>query len=409
MRRRLGLLSAFSAAIVVVAAGADRARTAAAAEPVLGFYQLPNSAVVLARLDPLTLKPVSARVRIGEYHSAWSLSPDGTQLAVAVSAPGPHTRIGVEIVDLTQMRIVQQIETGIAAEALDWLAPHLLAADLQRGGTVLVDPATSTVVQRWTHPSSERAWAATREAFVVVYRDRVRAGQKGRPAARMVVVDVDGRIRSVALRSTRIARPDTFTHDVGLAVDPTSEHAYVFAADDPVAAVDLRTLAVTYHRVPRLLLSARARRAHVDVRKRRALWLGNGRVLVVGNDLVYSPDVSGWSATAAGATIVDTSTWRSRTLDRRAGAAVTGAGTLLVYAPGLQIPRSSPRPGLVGYTAGGRKRFELFRGQQVWDVRVAGGRAYVRTPRAVRIVDPAAGKVVHVIAPPVDLVDVVTP
>jgi hypothetical protein len=100
--------------------------TAAPTGPLLGMLQQPDTGVILARLDPLSLDPVSRRVHLGEYHGAWSLSPDGTQLALGVSAPGESGRIGIVIVDPEDMRIVRAIETGGAAEALAWLTPHVL-------------------------------------------------------------------------------------------------------------------------------------------------------------------------------------------------------------------------------------------------------------------------------------------
>lgn len=81
---------------------------------------------VLARLDSLSLKPVSPQVPIPEYHDAWSLSPDGSQIALGMSAPGREGRVGVLLVDLDAMKVVRGIETGIAAEALAWLAPRVL-------------------------------------------------------------------------------------------------------------------------------------------------------------------------------------------------------------------------------------------------------------------------------------------
>jgi hypothetical protein len=73
---------------------------------------LPNTAVVLERVDPLSLERRSAQVLVGEYHGAWSLSPDRSQLALGVSSAGRKRRIGIFIVDLRTMRVVTRIETG---------------------------------------------------------------------------------------------------------------------------------------------------------------------------------------------------------------------------------------------------------------------------------------------------------
>jgi hypothetical protein len=85
--------------------------------------------VTLARLDPRTLRPQGPVVELGEYHSAWSLAPDGDQLALAISSPGgegipvvgDRGRIGIRIIDTRRMAVVRDISTGVAAEALGWL------------------------------------------------------------------------------------------------------------------------------------------------------------------------------------------------------------------------------------------------------------------------------------------------
>src|SRR5439155_346056 len=71
---------------------------------------------------------------------------------------------------------------------------------------------------------------------------------------RFAVVGSDGTLRSAALDQvragvTKTAAPQAYTQVdlAGLAVDPSAGRAYVVAANDPVAEVDLRTLAVGYH------------------------------------------------------------------------------------------------------------------------------------------------------------------
>ena len=80
--------------------------------------QPPNGASILARFDPLSLRPVSRQVPIAEYHDAWALSPDGSRVALGMSAPGREGRIGILVVDLETMKVVRGIETGVAAEGL---------------------------------------------------------------------------------------------------------------------------------------------------------------------------------------------------------------------------------------------------------------------------------------------------
>jgi len=376
---------------------------------------LSDTSVILARLDPLSLEPVSRQLQLGEYHNAWSLSPDGTQLALGISAPGESGRIGIVIVDPEEMKVVREIETGGAAEALAWLAPRVLVGALVRDGTVLVDPLSGEILRRWPSFSFPETSAPIRDGLVMLFRRPVRSSSEGRAtaAARLAIVDARGRLRSVVLEriqlSARYADGVYYADDAGLAVDPVRERAYVFAADAPVADIDLRTLSVSYHRVEALFLSP-GELAGTDVqpddvgaRNRHALWLGDGRALVFGSELVPAGREN-FESIAAGAIVVDTATWSSCTLDATAGAAAVVAKRLLVYGP---PSRELPGAGLRAYTLQGRKTFHLLDKEQVWNVQAAADRAYVRTRRAAYVVDVTSGKVVGKVVPPRDLVDAV--
>src|SRR5712691_99188 len=194
--RRIVLLSAVLAGVVgcLASAGASlRPLEAQAAapygtaspvpEPFLGVvYPGPNTGntpAILARLDPLSLRPVSPKVEMGEYHAAWSLSPDASQLALGVSSgesvltPSRRLglRIGIYIVDLGRMQLVQEIQTGIAAEAVGWLARRRLVAGLQRGGTVVIDPVTGRILRRWPRFSFPDLSARVGDALVMLFPD----------------------------------------------------------------------------------------------------------------------------------------------------------------------------------------------------------------------------------------------
>jgi hypothetical protein len=231
----------------------------------------PNTAVSLARLDPISLKPVSRQVRLGEYHNAWSLSPDRSELALGISAPGRSGRVGILIVDLETMEVVRKVATI----------------------------------------GSSRSFG-------------------------------------------------------------------------PQAALGM----------------GRFQPADVGARIRRAVWLGNGRALVFGRDLVAA---DGEDATvAAPATLVYATRWSSCTLDAKAGGAAFATRRVLVY--GADDASSL---GLRAYTIDGREAFHLLDTEQVSDVQEAGHLADVRTRRSVRVVDVRSGTVVSEIAPPAELVDVV--
>lgn len=425
--RRLALVITAAAAVLGLAscadggrsfaepcAGAPTSRTGRSTAPpttLLGVRGIPNTtAVMLARLDPLSLRPVSTPVRVGEYHDAWSLSPDGSRVALGISAgeslisPSRRLRgrIGIVIVDLDAMKVVQELETGIAASALGWLAPRRLVASLLRGGTVLVDPVTGKILRRWPGLSDPGRSARSGDSLVMLF-PRPSSTPTDGTATRLALVNARGRLRSVALDRIQLAAGLTngvgYADEAGLAVDPGGGRAYVFAAGAPAAEVDLATMDVSYHDVE-LEAGAQPGKA-VLARLRRALWLGKGRAVVVGRNIVPD-DRGGVASIAAGATLVDTAAWTLCVVDPRAGGAAFGAGRLLAYASGAR-----PAIGLRAYTPEGGKTFRLFDGEQVLDVQVAGGRAYVQTESALRVVDLESREVLTNIMPPVELVDVI--
>jgi hypothetical protein len=300
------------------------------------------------------------------------------------------------------MRIVREIETGGAAEALAWLNPHLIVGGLVGDGTVLVDPVTGEIVRRWPSLSLPQASARIPGGLVMLFRGPARASSEGEAAAaaRLAIVDAQGRLRSVALDriqlGLRFVGGVHYADEAGLAVNPSGARAVVFAAQGPAAEVDLRTLRVSYHS---LAEAEPEKSAAASIR--RALWLGGNRVLIVGRDLVSSGP-GAWATAAAGATLVNTADWSSCLLDAKGGGATVAAERILVYGAG--DPRA---PGLRTYDVEGRKAFDLLRGEQVWDAQAASTRAYVRTPSALYVVDVGVGHIARKLDPPRELVDLV--
>jgi hypothetical protein len=175
---------------------------------------------------------------------------------------------------------------------------------------------------------------------------------------------------------------------------------------------------VSYHRLEAFFLSpgelrgTKVGQEDVRARIRRALWLGDGRVLVFGRDLVPAGR-EGLPSIAAGATLVNTARWSSCTLDAKAGGAAFVAGKVLTYGSGDPASR-----GLRGYTVQGQAAFHLVEGERVSEVQAAGHLAYVRgsvievspqggTRSTVYVVDVRSGKILREIAPRGELIDVV--
>lgn len=373
-------------------------------QSVLGIMRSADGSgyAMLARRDPLSLRPVSSQLSIPEYHDASAWSPNGSLIALSMSDSGREGRVGVLVVDLDSMKVVQRIETGIAADALAWLVPRALVAALPRGGTVLIDPKTGMIVDRWPEFSSPDVSVHAKSVLVMLAGPGVDSGDA--TAARLAVVDARSGLRSVPLDRivlrTRTANGTEYRDRAGLAVDPERQRAFVVAAGAPIAEVDLQSLEVIYH--PALESSLRSS-ADVLVQQRYATWLGAGQMLVYGRDFrMPRGDRSDPVPTAAGATLVDTVAGKSCTVDPEAGGAVAGPGMLLVFAADAR-----PGIGLRAYTAPGQQAFHLFGEEQVSDVQVAGRRAYVQSPNMIRVIDIQTREILSTI--PSEIADVIEP
>ena len=315
--------------------------------------------------NPLSLRAASAPLFVGEYHDAWSTSPDGTRVALGISAPGRGARIGVRIVNLAGWVTEHDIETGIAAEAVAWLTDRTLVAALVRGGIVLIDPVTGGVTRRWAGWSSLDAVSTrTRRRFVLL--------TPGGRTRRLATVDAKGRLRSVSLRLpvrrrlSRRARP-------ALVADPARERAYVLTGGRVFVDVDLRRMHVRRRRLEP------TSRPSFPVRD--GLWLGGGRLAVSGDGL----------------STVDTRSWQVDVVDTAATGAALAPGRLLAFG----------ERGVRGYSRGGRRVFEVLGERPVWSVGATGRLAYAGTPTATYVIDTRAGQVRRRIPRPRELSGVI--
>jgi hypothetical protein len=266
-----------------------------------------------------------------------------------------------------------------------------LGAILQSGEAVVVDAVSGEVVARQTVPVEpdclyEPPTAVTPLGLVVLV-----AGPDGR--ARLILIESQGLARIVRLGRVRMSAPGGVCERAGLAVDPARLRAYVVAARAPVAEVDLRTQTVRHHAAA----PAAVRCGRSSVR-RHALWLGGGRIVV--STLLHTTRTE----KPAGVALIDTRRGTLRTIHAAAGGATIAGDRLLVYdggrpplgrraRVGLWSYRRDGRSGVLG-RGGGRNGVPLVRGDGVWDVQVAGHRAYARGTRRLHVIDLRRGRVV---------------
>jgi hypothetical protein len=298
----------------------------------------------LLRVDPDTLEPLRGpRLGVRDDFHGPTLSPNRGEAALDGAGPAR-----IVLADIQRMRRLGTVRLGGVlddAETIAWTRPRMLVAldvrsDAHRVAltkVVAVDPRERRIL------SAARFswWAAlahgeTRGGRVVL----LLAAWTHLTAPLLVVVDRDGAIRQLALdrlvAGVGYAPPDEIRRFPALALDPVRERALVVDEGEPVAEVDLRTLAVTYHAVAGLAvadpaLAGPAQETGTDnpVRgpRRLAVWLDGGIVAVSGYDS-YTGSIpsGGWgdSAAPAGLQLLDTRTWTVRTIDRLVGASWEG-------------------------------------------------------------------------------------
>ncbi len=323
----------------------------------------PNSR--LARFDPATMRIVSSRTAsLGAHIGQWSLSPDGSQLAIAT-----QDGWNVRFVDVGKLRSIGDLDLAAAGtvRALAWTHAQSLLGVLSQpqGATVVVvDPQLREVIRRTPIGGSIFALDRLTDGLVLLL-----GPDEGFATARLAVVSGDGTVRGIALDGITIGSrfdPQTATRTqrrAGLAVDPQSRTAYVVDADR-IASVALDSLDVTYLGQPRQLAKS------VEGPARNARWLGDGLVAVAGPDY--------------GLHVLDVRDWTIRTVDP--------AASYFSVAPGVLVTRTEQ--GATAYGFDGRVRFSVALAKGAW-LNVLGSRyasACIRR-KPFAVVDLATGLV----------------
>ena len=300
--------------------------------------------------------------------------------------------------------------------ATHWVAPDRVLALVQSSSpegefAVLVDAAEGRVLQRQRLDGLVTAIGRMHGALVLLLVPATLG------PVDLAVAGSDGSYRSVEL--TRIEAglsttepPDSYHQrdDAGLAVDGAGR-AYVVAAGDPVAEVDLASLAVSYHVAaePVSLLGRlhdwvepTARAKDLFTRSdRAAIWLGDGQLAVVGMN-----GTAHWTTrrlevkmVPSGLQVIDTRDWSARTVDPRSSDLEVAKNALLTWGVSWDA-ETQKGTGLTVYGPRGQKRFHLFGVQPVWGAMVVNGRAFVwkqNLEHGYVIVSLRTGKVVRTV------------
>jgi hypothetical protein len=380
-------------------------RFEAARGPLLGIVQQ-NDASELVRVHPRTLRPLPGRRLSLSGWSNWAFSPNRSRLVVAQHRESrrlPHASL--RFADVRRLRSLASVPLGAGVtHNIAWLSPDRVLAvhDCCFGAfdLVVVSPRTGRVVLRRT-VAGEPSARATRDELVLLV-----APPQGIGTPRLLVADRRGEIRSASLDRIRAGRevpqegaaPVSRHVHPGLTVDPDGRRAFVVSADGTFAVVDLRSLAISYHTpsAPRSLfgrlrdwLEPAAHAKASDGTSRQALWLGSGLVAVTGSDdhtFTGADGALSMRTEPAGLSLVDVESWTVQRIDESVSH-VSRVGDLLL-ATGYSWDSSEQRQGgngLAGYALDGSKRFHVFEGRNLTQLRIYSGRAYIGLQGTVRV------------------------
>ena len=361
----------------------------AASTPLYGVTW--RGSLALVRVAPKTLRPLPGpSVRLAGEPLGWSFAPDRSRLALGSAPHGGRLRL----IDLRRMRQLGDVQvTGRGSLiASAWVGPARVLAVVVipgccgAGDTIVagVDARRRRVLWRRTLGGSLQAGEHLRRGVVLLL------GPRGRSvgSSRLVRVSPQGSVRSAALPEIRSGTESkgrvTRSWDPGLTVDRWGGRAFVVQAEAPVVEVNLTTFGVQSHP---LLPPPRTADA-VTGPSRQALWLGRGMLAVTGSD------AGGAVRTRpAGLTLVDTRSWRARTIDRRTSDAVLVSGTLLASSFLFDArAQDAFGSGLTGYTVSGRPRFHLFANEPITGAQPLGHTALVGMRDRIVLIDARTGR-----------------
>jgi hypothetical protein len=266
---------------------------------------------------------------------------------------------------------------------------------------LVVAPEARRVLVRKTLEGEPLGSASTPTELVVLA-----APPQGIGPVRLVVVDAGGDVRSVELGEIWGGRdvPEQAEPFVarrrypGFTLDAEARRAFVVSTDGTVASVDLQSLTVAYHtpseprsvlRRFRNWLEPEAHGKASEGPTRHALWLGSGLIAVTGSDdhtFTGAEGALSMRTDPAGLSLIDTNSWTVRRIDDSVSHVWRGGNLLL--ATGYSWDSSTQqhgRFGLAAYGLDGSKRFHVFEGRHLTQLKVYGSRAYVGLEGTVRV------------------------
>ena len=294
-----------------------------------GYYRRPGFyADQLIALDARSFDPIAPPLRFGDAVTSPVVDPERRLIAL-----GGYNFGKVLLVDPGAMQIHGKLQVtpkdGLdEVDVVAWPRPDRLigyaqesaAHHLLPGRVFLADPVSGDLVKSVPVGGSVMSATATGRgaAFLVARVSRV-------DRARVALMDARGELQTVELRKTRAGYVDPGTPGDNLLRDPAivsvRDKVYVIGAREPVAEIDVRSGAVSYHSVPGLMKGrlrattfvATGSAGPLEVLRRQAVVVRGARVLVTGDERhQVRPNGHRMREFERVAQIIDLAKWRVR-------------------------------------------------------------------------------------------------
>ena len=411
---RIGLLGALAVLLVPLGAGASTPLPLTplppATSPLTGLVYESGGAYRLAQVDAVTLGVARTSAPLAQGYG-WARSPDGRMLVLGTGVEGSYETTALQFADPATLELVgKPVRFPGTVRAALWPALRnvfVVVESLGKSTLVTVDAETRKVVAGRALGGPVLSYARFDRGLVLLL------GVDGKLApARFAVVHPDGVVRTTRLERMRAGALWNWNatdgigqvREPGLAVDDAGHVAYVVDPDWLVAAVDLATLRVGYHRPLRALVSriaswltpaAEAKGLNGPVRMAR--WLGDGLVAVWGSNQTAVRKKGGtvYSGTPAGVSVLDTRAWSVHTIDPEGNSATIGEGILLTTGGRWSSTGSTSR-GIAAFGPDGALRWVLGERSNRWIASVYGSLVVLGKQGSLYdVLDSQTGKVLR--------------
>jgi hypothetical protein len=345
---------------------------AAAAAPVYGITRASFTAqtIRLSRIDSRTLQPLPGPSLLlrSQVAGPLALSPDEKRLALVTYNGETSDPSRLRIIDLQAMRVLRTFQVAKnLVRGLSWPEQDRLLELRQTMGPPYnrnvrsraawsINPATGARLGTGTltNKLAIRQSVSTPAGLVLLLGT---SGLTERADSQLAVVAADGSVKSVTLPLRSIKGGRLMSR---MAVDSTTNHAYIVAPGPVVLDVDLSSMTSTRHAIARPA-GAPVTPAAVGIPDAEIV---DSKLAIAG----FFPSTKG--ALAQGVALIDVTNWTARIVDAHASRFIVAGERILTYGPssGPAPPHARVYRGLSLYDGSGSPITHLYGTREVSDL-----------------------------------------